>query len=176
MIASAHSKSPFALGEVHFHEDKTPPSRAYLKLWEAFLRTQRVPSKGEECLELGASPGSWTWVLQGLGLKVTAVDKAPLADHIQALPNVTFLKKDAFSLKPTDFPEVTWVFSDLICTPEKLYSFVMNWLELSPSTRFVCTLKFLGDADFEIVDRFAKIKGSEIIHLYHNKHELTWIY
>jgi 23S rRNA (cytidine2498-2'-O)-methyltransferase len=175
MIVSCRSKSPFALGKVFFEEDKTPPSRAYLKLWECFLKTQEIPKEGTFCLELGACPGSWTWVLQKLGLHVTAIDRAPLKEHILNLPNVTFLKRDAFSLKPEEFPEVTFLFSDLICTPEKLYGFVTNWLEKKPLTRFVCTLKFQGDADFEIIDKFSKIEGSQIFHLFHNKHELTWV-
>src|ERR1051325_4465792 len=36
VLAAPHCTSPFPNGEVHFVEDRTgPPSRAYLKLWEA---------------------------------------------------------------------------------------------------------------------------------------------
>jgi 23S rRNA (cytidine2498-2'-O)-methyltransferase len=174
LLAAAHCQTPFALGEVHFQENKRVPSRAYLKLWEFFLRTGFSPQPNEHCLELGASPGSWSWVLQGLGARVTAVDKAPLDPAIAVLPRITFLKKDAFSLNPDDFPDVDWVFSDLICAPEKLYAWLLPWLEAKPNTRFVCTLKFLGAADREVIEKFAKIDKSGICHLFHNKHELTW--
>ena len=49
-------------------EDKEgPPNRAYLKLWEALVRLRRWPGPGERCLDLGASPGGWTYVLAKLG-------------------------------------------------------------------------------------------------------------
>ena len=41
--------------------------------------------------------------------------------------------------------------------------------------RFVCTLKFQGETDYATAARFAAIPGSVLRHLYHNKHELTWI-
>jgi 23S rRNA (cytidine2498-2'-O)-methyltransferase len=39
----------------------------------------------------------------------------------------------------------------------------------------VCTLKFQGPTDHETARRFAAIPGSRLMHLHHNKHELTWI-
>src|SRR5262249_2658315 len=127
LLCSPRCSSPFAHGEIAFFETKEPPSRAYLKLWEFFTRVGKQPGKDETCLELGASPGSWTWVLQQLGAHVIAVDRASL--EITNLDRVTFLKKDAFSIAPEDYPEVTWVFSDLICYPEKLFEWVQPWLK-----------------------------------------------
>ena len=61
-------------GEYEFQEDKTsPPSRAYLKLWELFTRLGHWPRSGERVLDLGASPGGWTFVLANqLGANVVA--------------------------------------------------------------------------------------------------------
>ncbi|WP_457844104.1 SAM-dependent methyltransferase, partial [Staphylococcus aureus] len=62
MLAAARCSSPFPNGEVGFIEDKAgPPNRAYLKLWEALVRLRRWPQPGERCLDLGASPGGWTY-------------------------------------------------------------------------------------------------------------------
>ncbi len=168
LLCSPHCSSPFANGEVRFIETKEPPSRAYLKLWEFFTKSGTWPKKGDVCLELGASPGSWTWVLQQLGANVTAVDRAPLDPKI----NATFLKKDAFSLRPEDFPNVQWVFSDLICYPEKLYQWLQPWLK--KDIQFVCTLKFQGKNEYNAIQQFKEIEGSALTHLFHNKHELTW--
>ena len=60
LICAQTCSSPFAHGEIHFVETREPPSRAYLKLWEFFIRTGIRPQAGSKCLELGASPGGWT--------------------------------------------------------------------------------------------------------------------
>ena len=172
LLAAPRTASPFADGEVHFQETKLPPSRAYLKLWELFTRTGRMPRVGERCLEIGASPGSWTWVLQKTGAEVIAVDRAPLEPQIAALPGISFLKKDAFSLSPRDFAEIDWVFSDVVCYPAKLLEWIQPWL--STRANIVCTIKFQGDADYGVTQEFEAIAGSSLIHLSHNKHELTW--
>lgn len=175
LLASAHCSSPFAQGQFFFQESKKPPSRAYLKLYEALTRAQCLPKKDDICLEIGASPGSWTYVLQSLGAKVISVDKAPLDPRISSLSDVTFLKKDAFSLNPKDFSEVTWLLSDVICYPEKLLSWIKKYLEINPDVKCICTLKFQGQSHYEIAKEFEKIPQSEVLHLFHNKHELTWI-
>lgn len=170
LIASPNCSSLLPHGEYHFNETKEPPSRAYLKLWEIFTRLQCRPKPNDLCLELGASPGSWSWVLSSLGANVIAVDRAPLA---QPFPNVKFLKKDAFQLRPQDFKEVDWVFSDLICFPDKLLSWIHLWLEMGSKANFICTLKFQGDEHYPIIEEFKKIPGIQLMHLFHNKHELT---
>lgn len=172
LIASSSCSSLLPSGEYHFLETKEPPSRAYLKLWEVFTRLGCMPKPNDLCLELGASPGSWTWVLSSLGAKVIAVDKAPLAKDF---PNVQFLKKDAFQIHPHDFKDVEWVFSDLICYPEKLLSWIQLWLDTGSQANFICTLKFQGEEHYPAIEEFKKIPGSKIIHLFHNKHELTFI-
>src|SRR5690348_6425529 len=53
MLAAPHCTSPFPNGEVRFVEDRTgPPSRAYLKLWEALTLIGRRPEPGELCVDL----------------------------------------------------------------------------------------------------------------------------
>lgn len=170
LIASSNCSSVLPHGEYHFNETKVPPSRAYLKLWEILTRLGCRPKPGDLCLELGASPGSWSWVLSSLGANVIAVDRAPLAD---SFPNVKFLKMDAFQIQPLDYKEVDWVFSDLICFPEKLLSWIHLWLEMGSKANFICTLKFQGDEHYAIVEEFKKIPGCKLMHLFHNKHELT---
>ncbi len=89
LLASPTKTSPFPNGEVAFVEDRTgPPSRAYLKLWEACTRLGAWPQPGETCLDLGASPGGWTWALARLGASVTAIDRAPLDPAVAAMPGV----------------------------------------------------------------------------------------
>jgi 23S rRNA (cytidine2498-2'-O)-methyltransferase len=174
LLASADLSSPFADGEVTFHEDKKAPSRAYLKLWELFTIDRVRPEAGVRCLDLGASPGGWTYVLASIGCEVLAVDRAELAPEVARMPGVTSLVGNAFTLKPADVGPVDWLFSDLICYPEQLFKLVQTWLESGMCKNFVCTIKFKGPTDHLTTRKFAAIPGSRLRHLSQNKHELTW--
>ncbi len=175
ILASARCSSPFANGEIHFVEDRVaPPNRAYLKLWEALTRLGVAPGPGEICLDLGASPGGWTWVLAGLGARVISVDKAPLAPHVAAMAGVESRQDSAFGLDPAAIGPVDWLFSDVICYPERLFKMIERWLAAGNVRNFVCSVKFQGATDHDMAARFAAIPGSRLMHLNHNKHELTW--
>jgi len=176
MLAAASCRSPFANGEVELVEDKVgPPSRAYLKLWEALVRLRRWPQPGERCLDLGASPGGWTWVLARLGAHVVAVDKAPLDPKVAAMPGVEWRGESAFALEPGSVGPVDWMFSDVICYPARLLRLVERWRASGMVRNFVCTIKFQGETDHETARAFAAIPGATVLHLHYNKHELTFL-
>jgi 23S rRNA (cytidine2498-2'-O)-methyltransferase len=177
ILASAACASPFPNGAVRFVEDRTgPPNRAYLKLWEALTRFGEHPHSGQRCLDLGASPGGWTWVLANLGADVVSVDKAPLAPDVVALRNVRTLNASAFALGPKDVGNVDWLFSDVICYPERLYRLLNGWIDAAACRRIVATIKFQGITDVVQQRRFAEIPGAIVAHLHHNKHELTFFW
>jgi len=172
MLATAKKTSPFVNGECAFEEDHIgPPSRAYLKLWEAFTRLGVLPRPGEICLDLGASPGGWTFVLAKLGALVTAIDKAPLEPRVAAMPGVTWREGSAFALAPEP---VDWLFSDIVAYPARLLSLVELWIAAGAARRILCTIKFQGNTDHDIAARFGAIHGARVVHLWHNKHELTF--
>jgi 23S rRNA (cytidine2498-2'-O)-methyltransferase len=176
LLAAARCSSPFPNGEVQFVEDKTgPPNRAYLKLWEALVRLRGWPQPGQRCLDLGASPGGWTWVLAKLGASVTAIDKAPLDPRIAAMPGVSWRGESAFALDPESVGPVEWLFSDVIAYPARLLRLVERWRESGLAKNFVCTIKFQGETDHEAAASFAAIPGAQVLHLHHNKHELTFM-
>jgi 23S rRNA (cytidine2498-2'-O)-methyltransferase len=175
LLASPTKTSPFVNGAVQFVEDRTgPPSRAYLKLWEALTRLGRWPQPGETCLDLGAAPGGWTWALARLGARVTAVDKAPLAPEVAAMPGVTLRQESAFGLEPEQEPAVDWLFSDVICYPARLLGLVRRWLAAGRARHFVCTIKFQGETDHDTAAAFAALPGAMLFHAAHNKHELMF--
>ena len=174
LLASPTKSSPFVNGECHFIEDRIgPPSRAYLKLWEALVRLGRWPQPGERCLDLGASPGGWTWALVQLGANVTAVDKAPLDPAVAAMAGVTQRLDSAFAV-PVE--PVDWLFSDVIAYPDRLLALVRRWMEAGAARHIICTLKFQGPTDHAAADGFTAIPGGQLMHLFHNKHELTWLW
>lgn len=176
LLAGAQCSSPFANGEVAFVEDKAgPPNRAYLKLWEALVRLGRWPGPGERCLDLGASPGGWTWVLARLGAEVVAVDKAPLDPRVAAMPGVSWRGESAFALEPATVGTVDWLCSDIVCYPDRLLRLVETWRATGLARNFVCTIKLQGATDHDAAVPFAAIPGAQVVHLHHNKHELTFL-
>ncbi|HUC09001.1 MAG TPA: SAM-dependent methyltransferase [Stellaceae bacterium] len=176
VLASAHCTSPFRNGEVHFVEDRSgPPSRAYLKLWEALTLIGEWPRPGEVCVDLGSAPGGWSWAAAQLGARVVSVDKAALAPDVAVLAGIEHRRESAFALDPQSIGPIDWMFSDIVCYPARLLALLERWFAAGTCRRFVCTVKFQGATDHAIARRFAAIPGSQLRHLYHNKHELTWI-
>lgn len=172
MLASPTKTSPFVGGAPRFVEDHIgPPSRAYLKLWEACTRIGAWPQPGETCVDLGASPGGWTWAIAKLGANVTAIDRAPLADKVAGMTGVTQRQGSAFTVPPEP---VDWLFSDIIAYPVPLLEMVQNWIDAGTTGRIVCTIKLQGKTDHDAAGAFAAIPGGHVMHLFHNKHELTF--
>ena len=193
LLASGKTSSPLPLGELHFIEDKiNPPSRAYLKLYEALClfdyykkslyqdETKGIFAgdksfKNITCIDAGACPGGWTWVLDSLGANVIAIDRSSLAPSLQNRKNISFIAHDAFTLPPSYFGKVDWVFSDVICYPPRLLEWVQKWLDSNLCSQFICTIKMQGEPDMESIRKFANIPNSKIVSLTANKHELTWL-
>lgn len=176
LLAARQCTSPFPHGEIHFVEDRDgPPSRAYRKLWEVLTLIGTRPQPGEVCLDLGSSPGGWSWALQRMGADVISVDKASLAPAIAGLPRIEHRFASAFEIEPRALGPIDWLFSDVVCYPARLLALIERWLAAGTCRRFVCTIKFQGKTDHASARRFAAIPGSQLRHLFHNRHELTWI-
>lgn len=172
LLASPTKTSRFVNGECRFEEDRAgPPSRAYLKLWEACTRLDAWPEAGERCIDLGASPGGWTWAMAQLGADVLAVDRAPLDPRVAAMPGVAMAQQSAFAMAPEP---CDWLFSDIIAYPARLLELVRQWIAAGAPRRVVCTVKFQGDTDHDTADAFRAIPGGRLMHLFANKHELTF--
>lgn len=182
LIASAKTTSYLPAGSLPFIEDhKNPPSRAYLKIQESLtmanlLNGTPLPDSNSRCFEAGACPGGWTWVLINLGAQIYAVDRAELAPELMSNPLVKFQAHDAFTLKPEEIGPIDWLFSDVICYPERLFEWINMWLKYNPNLNMICTIKMQGSINWTLIQQFADIPGSKIVHLNYNKHELTWIH
>lgn len=182
LIASAKTTSYLPAGSLPFIEDhENPPSRAYLKIQESLtmanlLNGTPLPDSNSRCFEAGACPGGWTWVLINLGAQVYAVDRAELAPELMSNPLVKFQVHDAFTLRPEEIGPIDWLFSDVICYPERLFEWINMWLKYNPNLNMICTIKMQGSINWTLIQQFADIPGSKIVHLNYNKHELTWIH
>jgi 23S rRNA (cytidine2498-2'-O)-methyltransferase len=176
LLASPSCTSAFPNGEIHFVEDRTgPPSRAYLKLWEALTLIGVRPLPGDRVVDLGSSPGGWSWALAQMGAQVISVDKALLDPAVARLPGIDYRPLSAFALDPRELGPIDWLFADIACYPARLLALVERWLAAGTCRNFLVTIKFQGPTDHATARRFAAIPGSQLRHLYHNRHELTWI-
>lgn len=185
ILASAKTTDFLPSGHIELEENHDePPSRAYLKLQEAFIRMPtlfpeeeiELPKSGVKCLDAGASPGGWTWVLRKLCATITAIDRAELAPRFASDRYINFLKHDAFTLKPSELGSFDWIFSDVICYPERLYEWVQMWRETGDFDKMICTIKLQGEDNWPVIEKFAAIPNSRILHLNYNKHELTFFH
>jgi 23S rRNA (cytidine2498-2'-O)-methyltransferase len=147
--------SPFPVGEVPIAVDKAAPSRAFSKLVEAEARLGRQIVAGETCLDLGASPGSWTYVALRRGANVLAVDRSPLRDDLMRHTRLTFQQGDAFKFRPAT--AVDWLLCDVIAAPQRSIDLLLEWVNARRAKHFVVTIKFKGHSEYPILDQ---IKGA----------------
>ncbi len=178
MIYSAQRLKKWPQGACQFIEDKVnPPNRAYLKLWEALFLLGQYPQKGQTALDLGASPGGWTYVMHSFGTQVTAVDKAKLDERIAKLPGVDCLQQSAFALEPDQLKQsYDWVLSDVACYPDRAYTLIKKWIASGKAKQMIFTIKLQGKTDLATLKQFQDIPNSRILNLYYNKHEATFFY
>lgn len=149
--------SPFPKGDIPIAVDKSAPSRAFAKLVESETRLGRQIQPGETCVDLGAAPGSWTYVALARGAKVTAIDRAPLREDLMSHPALTYLQGDAFSYEPRR--PVDWLVCDVIAAPERCIQLVLDWTRQRWCRHFVVTIKFAGAADLDAIQSFKRTLG-----------------
>ncbi len=146
-----HTLSPFPAGDLPVASDKAAPSRAFAKLVEAELRLGQAIAPGQSCVDLGASPGSWSYVALQRGATVHAVDRAPLREDLMRHPKLVFHQGDAFQFSPES--PVDWLLCDVIAAPERSIDLVLDWATRRLCRHFVVSIKFKGHGDYPLLDR-----------------------
>ncbi len=168
--------SPFAGGLPDIPEDKAPPSRAYRKLIEAQAQFGESIRAGQHCVDLGASPGGWSYVALAAGASVIAVDRSPLRDDLMSHTALRYVRGDAFAYEP-DRP-VDWLLSDVIAFPERVFELLDRWTRAKLCKRLCVTVKFRGQSDYPILAEFQKLLAARsrryrLRRLSENKNEAT---
>lgn len=153
-FAQRHLISPFPKGEVVIPGDKTAPSRAFAKLLEAELRLGRKIASGEACVDLGAAPGSWSYIAAIRNAQVIAVDRSPLRKDLMRNPRIRFLPGDAFRFEPQ--ARVDWLLCDVIAPPQRTGELLKKWLRQKWCRRFIVTLKLQDDAALDVMDHLKR--------------------
>lgn len=141
--------SPFVNGFVPWAEDKNAPSRAFAKLVESEKRLGVAISAGETVVDLGASPGSWSYVAIQRGAHVTALDRSELRGDLMRHPRLKFLSGDAFKYLPPQ--TIDWLVCDVIAAPRRSIDLVLEWLQERRMRRFIVTIKFRGTDEYPLL-------------------------
>lgn len=142
---------PFPAGRIPVAVDKSAPSRAFAKLVESEFRLGARIQSGETVVDLGACPGSWTYVAVRRGARVISVDRTELREDLMRNPNVAFHRGDAFSYQPS--APVDWLVCDVIAAPDRSIGLAIDWVRKGWARRFVVTIKFKGVEEYPKLDR-----------------------
>lgn len=143
--------SPFVRGFIPWAEDKAAPSRAFGKVIESELRLGRQISAGQTVVDLGASPGSWSYVALQRGARVTAIDRSELREDLMRHPRLHFETADAFKYKPPQ--TIDWLICDVIAAPQRSIDLLLEWLREKRMRNFIVTIKFKGDDEYHLLSQ-----------------------
>ncbi len=173
---AAPALSLFPAGLPPIASDLNAPARAFAKLAEAQQRLGRAIQPGETCVDLGASPGGWTWVAVQQGASVTAIDRSPLRADLMRHANIEFVQGDAFAYEPPQ--PVDWLLSDVAAFPQRTLELLEQWLGRRWCRNFVVTTKFRGSEGYELLPAYKQLLRAsgyefQLRRLNANKNEMT---
>ena len=168
--------SPYVGGFNNVEDDKKAPSRAYRKIVEAQELMGISISPQEVLVDLGASPGGWSYIARKQGAKVIALDRSPLRVDLMDGPMVDCIQGDAFKYKVQQ--KIDWAVSDIISTPERVMELLDYWVLNNNCQHFIFTIKFQGDENYNILSQFKELAGKSnfkiiLKRLNANKNEAT---
>ncbi len=111
------SNAPGNIPKITLSEES--PSRAYLKIEEAFYRFKPKIENGLQVLEVGCSPGGATTSMISRGLKVMGVDPKYMDQKIYKLPGFQFIQKPAKDVIASDLKSTNpdWIVMDMNIAP-----------------------------------------------------------
>lgn len=187
-VSRIDNSSSWAMGIPRLKQPKAAPSRATLKLeeaWHCFIPKEewatRIPA-GKRAVDLGAAPGGWTWQLVEQGMYVDAVDNGPMAPELMATGMVDHIQGDAFTYEPKK--PVYWLVSDIADKPARVADLVGCWVAKGLCREAVFNLKLPMKQRYKEVlncrDKIDKwVSGAGVRYelrfrqLYHDREEVT---
>lgn len=166
----------FPGGRAPVEPDRAAPSSAHRKLEEAWALLGTEPGPGQRCVDLGGSPGGWSWAALRRGAAVLAIDRAPLLPPAAGHPLLEALTGDAFRFRPE--AAVDWLLCDVIAAPARTLELLDAWLREGWCRRFVVNVKFTGEeraAPLAALGALLELRGAQarVKHLVHDKNEVT---
>jgi 23S rRNA (cytidine2498-2'-O)-methyltransferase len=188
-VSRVGTSSPWPMGIPRLRMPRGAPSRSTLKLAEAlafFVGEESLAKRmrpGMTAVDLGASPGGWTWQLVRRGLTVTAVDNGPMDAALLETGQVRHRREDGFRFRPAQ--AVDWMVCDMVESPSRVCALAAGWVARGWCREAVFNLKLPMKKRWEEVARAREIVEEamggaayrlRIRHLYHDREEVTaWL-
>jgi 23S rRNA (cytidine2498-2'-O)-methyltransferase len=153
------------------------PSRAARKLAEAFSWLGMAPSSGESCVDLGAAPGGWSWLLLDRRARVIAIDPARMDPKLMNNPRLTHVQGSAFDFAPDE--PVDWLFCDMVWRPLEVAQMLGRWARRRDTRMLVANFKLPMKRKVETVEQLRAVlsasgyTGIRTRQLYHDRDEIT---
>lgn len=166
-------------GAIRFQREEGQISRAKFKLLEAEQVFGIDFSSFHEAIDIGAAPGGWTSFLLERGLKVTAVDPAKLHPSLLGSPKLTYLQKNADSVKFRE-NQFDLLVCDMSWSPKLTARLVSDLLySLVPGGTAVVTVKLLSKKPMALIQdviytfQESRMQIQKAKQLFHNRDEIT---
>ena len=183
--SDAATGSPWRGGIPRLKFPREAPSRSTLKLEEAFLvllseaERETLLRPGMRAVDLGASPGGWTWQLVRRSIHVIAVDNGPMDERLMQSGLVEHRREDGFRFRPAK--PVDWLVCDMVEQPIRVAELVRAWFEAGACRHAVFNLKLpMKKRYLEVqrcLDALRAPFGDRITlrakQLYHDREEIT---
>jgi 23S rRNA (cytidine2498-2'-O)-methyltransferase len=164
-------------GRLRAHVPGDRPSRSARKLAEAFAWLGVAPEAGEVCVDLGAAPGGWTYVLLERRARVIAIDPGKLDPDLMSRKGLTYIGGNAFDFVPDE--PVDWLFCDMVFRPVEVARLLARWAREHLATMLVANFKLPMKRKAETVLEIRAMlesggwKGIRSRQLYHDRDEIT---
>jgi len=164
-------------GRQRMHRTGDAPSRAGLKLEEAWALLGLWPAPGETCVDLGAAPGGWTARALDRGARVVAVDRAALSPDVARHPKLRHLRESAFAYVPEE--SVDWLLCDMAWRPLEVATLLARWGREGWALHLVANFKLPMRDKVETLARARRLledagwKAIRMRQLYHDRDEVT---
>ena len=140
----------------------------------------RTFEPGSSAVDLGASPGGWTWQLVQRGFMVTAVDNGPMDAALMDSGQVRHRRDDGFHFRPADPVEL--MVCDMVESPSRIARLVSGWIAQGWCRETIFNLKLPMKKRWEELERCRALidealGGSgyylRMKQLYHDREEVT---
>jgi 23S rRNA (cytidine2498-2'-O)-methyltransferase len=131
-VAAVANSSPWPMGIARLRMPSAAPSRSTLKLAEALLEffdeRERAAlfAPGTTAVDLGASPGGWTWQLVQRHMRVIAVDNGAIDPALLDSGLVKHRRDDGFHFRPAE--PVDWMVCDMVESPSRIARLAAQWV------------------------------------------------